>query len=748
VVAKKKSDTTGPTDAQALRDRWMKRITRERKAHEKWRKQAEKAEAAYRDEAKANADDAHKSNPFPIFWSTVQITHAAIFAKPPKPDVRKRYSDEGTSEDRIAQAVQRGIEFTIDTTGFSDHGHRLIDDYLIGALGIGKVEVDTEVAQAPVIDPTTQQPIMDDAGEPVMQKIVKRQSLRLRHFHWSKFGWEPGKDWEAADWERFEHDMTPDEVKDRFGIDLDPSNSRPEGGSTTKPNQYEETVTVHEVWDKKKRQQLFISDSHPEPLEVNDDPMRLDGFYPNPKPMMLNVKADELVPKPDYQFVQRQCENIQRLSGRIHALTRNIKDVGFYDAQLAELAQLNTAIDGTRVPIKNLAERLNAAGPGRMSFDAVVANQDNTNKVNVLRELISQRDIEKNALFEVLGIADIVRGASVASETAAAQTIKSQWANVRIGPKVQAVSLFFRDVFRIMGEIMSEHFEPEQLDKMSGMQLTPEESAALKDDLTRTYAIDIESDSTMASDDQEEKTQRLEMVSTLTDYLSKLLPLVQTNAMPAEMVKQTLLFVLRSFKYGRQLEESIGKLPDSLAQLQQLNQQMQQCQQQLQQSQEGQQKAEQQLQAFDQQKAAREDALAQAEITAKNATARKTMAESAAPPSAPAEAPPSPIEVEKVKIDWFDAETRRMAVTSKPIDTNQPPESEVGPQDIEPMLDENGDPIPPTLPPPDPVHELRQTMADHMAGVNQILAHLAAPKKTVIMRDKQGNIVGAEHVHG
>jgi hypothetical protein len=32
--------------------------------------------------------------------------------------------------------------------------------------------------------------------------------------------------------------------------------------------------------------------------------------------------------------------------------------------------------------------------------------------------------------------------------------------------------------------------------------------------------------------------------------------------------------------------------------------------------------------------------------------------------------------------------------------------------------------------------------------VNQILAHLAAPKKTVIMRDKQGNIVGAEHVHG
>lgn len=635
VAKRSKAITEGPSDGEALRDRWITRITKERKAHKKWRDQAEKAEAAYRDEARDASDDTHKSNPFPIFWSTIQITHAAIFAKSPKPDVRKRYSDGAPSDDHIAQAVQRSLEFTLDTTGFSDHGHRSIDDFLVGGLGNGKVEMKTETAQEPVINPVTAQPIMDEAGKPVLQKVIKRQSLLFRHFHWSKFGWEPGKDWEACDWVRFEHDMTAAEVEEEFGVDLDAGSAKPEGGLNPGPtNKYEQTVTVHEVWDRKTKRQLFICEQHPEPLQVNADPLGLDGFYPCPKPMMLNIKADELVPKPDYQFVQKQCENIQRLSQRIHNLTKNIKDVGFYDAQLQELAQLGSAADGTRIPIKNLAERLNAAGPGRMSFDAVVANQDNTAKSVVLTTLIQQRDIEKNALFEALGIADIVRGATVASETAAAQTIKSQWANVRIGPKVQAVSYFFRDVFRIMGEIISEHFEPEQINQMSGMELGPEEIGALKDDLTRSYAIDIEADSTMAQDDAEEKGQRLEMLATLTDYLAKLLPLVQGGQLPADFVKQQLLFAVRSFKYGRQMEESIQAMPDNIAQLKGLQDQLMQTQQQLEQASMQGEQMQAELQKLQQagndpNEPIRKDMTTRADVDLKAAQTRKTDAEAA-----------------------------------------------------------------------------------------------------------------------
>lgn len=618
MVAKKR---VTPTDDEALCQKWVNRVQREKKAHKKWHEQAEKAEGAYRDENKS-ADVDRRDNPFPVWWSTCQITHAAIFAKAPKPDVRKRYNDQGPSEDKLAQAVQRALEYTIDTTGFSDHGHLIVDDFLNAALGIGKVELNTETGVAPVIDPSTQQPIMDEDGKPMTQKVIVHQSLRLRHFSWEKFGWEPCKDWEACDWIRFQHDMTADEVKDRFGVDLDAGDAKEGTGQ-----KYEQTAAVQEIWDRKNRQQLFITDSHPVPLEVNDDPLRLEGFYPCPKPMFCNIKSNELTPKPDYSFVRRLCENVQRLSQRIQALSKNIKDVGFYDAQLGELAQLNNAPDGTRVPIKNLAERLNAAGPGRMSFDSVIANQDNTGKVAVLRELIAQRDLEKNVLFETLGIADIVRGASVASETAAAQTIKSQWANVRIGPKVQAVAFFFRDVFRIMGEILAEHFEPEQLDRMAGMQLSPEDVAALKDDLARCYAIDIEADSTMASEDQEEKAQRLEMVQVITEYLNALLPQVQAGTMDANLMKTMLLFTVRSFKYGRQVEDAINALPDAQAQLQQFTQQAQQLQQQLQQMQEQNQQLQKQAQDADQADSARKDVQTKADAELKQAQTAKTAAE-------------------------------------------------------------------------------------------------------------------------
>lgn len=586
--------------------KWMRRIEREKKAHKSWREQAKVAEDAYREEDE-NTDKPRSL--FPIWWSTVQITHAAIFASSPKPDVRKRYNDQSSTEDTLAQAIERVLSYVLDTTYFEDNGHLAVDDYLVGGCGQCKIELKTEVGEGPILDPMTQQPIMGADGKPLLQKVVTHQTLKLRHFHWSKFAWEPGKDWDSCGWVSFIHDMTRDEIAEQFKIDADSITNASDSGTNKNPDKkYSETLEVHEIWDKKRKKQVFIVGGRDEALEENEDPLKLQGFFPCPKPMMTNIKATALIPKPDYFFIKKQCENISRLTGRIMSLTGQIKDVGFYDQQLSELGGLENAIDGTLIPIKNLMERLaknNGAG-----FDSVVAKQDNVGKVNVLRELISQRDIEKNNVFETVGISDIVRGASQASETAAAQTIKAQWANVRIGPKIKCLAMFFRESFRIMSEVAAEHFTPEQLNRMAGMELGPEELKALKDDLSRQYAIDVETDSTLAADDAEERGQRLEMLQTMTGYLQTLLPLAQQNLMPADMVKQTLLFALRSFKYGRQLEDAIQKLPDNVAQLQQLQQSLQQCQQQLQQTQGQVQQMQQELGKVSQQ----DQAIAQADM--------------------------------------------------------------------------------------------------------------------------------------
>lgn len=570
---------------ESLKTLWINRLAREKKAHKPFREQASKAVEAYRDENDFSNERRSKAL-FPIWWSTAQITHAAVFAKPPKPDVRKRNSTESKSDDRIAQAVERALTYTIDTTGFIDHGHKIVDDFIVAALGTARIELDTKTGMAPVIDPVSGEPMMGPDGQPILQKVVLKQSVRLKHFPWNKFRWEPGSDWESCDWIAYVHDLSAEEIKDQFGKEVEgyaDSSTDPKSASLSPRNNYKETFEVFEIWDRKKRRVLYVTDDYEVPLGMEDDPLGLEEFFPGPKPCFLNLATDKLIPKPDFCFVEAQCDSINELTGRIHSLTKQIKDVGFYDMQLKELAQLSTASDGDRIPIKNLMERLNKATRG--DFDQVLAVQDNTGKVNVLRELIAQRDIEKQVVFETLGISDIIRGSTVASETAEAQKIKSQWGNVRIGPKISSIAIFFRDVFRLMAEVICEHFEPEQINRMSGMELSAEEIQTLKDDLSRCYAIDVETDSTIAADDSEERQQRLDMVKAMTDYLNVYLPMAQQNLIPAEVVKETLAFVVGSFKHGRELMDAINSLPDGVAQLQQLQQQGQQMQQQLEQAQ-------------------------------------------------------------------------------------------------------------------------------------------------------------------
>jgi hypothetical protein len=47
------------------------------------------------------------------------------------------------------------------------------------------------------------------------------------------------------------------------------------------------------------------------------------------------------------------------------------------------------------------------------------------------QSLYQQREQCKNVIYEITGIADIMRGATMASETATAQTIKNQWGTLR-----------------------------------------------------------------------------------------------------------------------------------------------------------------------------------------------------------------------------------------------------------------------------------------------------------------------------
>lgn len=610
----------GQSKAKRLKTLWIRRIKAEERAHKDYRKQAEKAWAHYRQQ-KPKEGEMPKVN-YPIFWSSVNAVHASVFARMPKPDVRRRWAD-GSGLDGLSKVLERAITYSLDTEDFSSHAHQSVDDYLAAGLGVAKVELHTETVDEPVVNPMTGEELLDEAGKPLIQTVVTKQAVRLRHFPYCKFRWEPGKAWEFVDWVSYDHRMTATEVKKQFGVSLKSSEAKE---AFDHKDKYRQEYDVHEIWDRAKRQQLFICEEHDEPLQVKDDPLGLENFYPSPAPMLANIDSDDLIPKPDYCYIEYQLRLIEVLTERITALTREIKDVGVHDASLGEeLALIKSAVDGQSFPVKGLLERVNTTG--RATFDAVIAKQDNSTAVNVLQTLIQIREGVRQEIERYFGVSDIQLGQTDPNETAKAQQIKAQWGNVRISGKTAEISQFFRDVFRIMAEIMAEHFDPEQLSQMTGTQIDPQMQQAMRDDLRRCYAVDIETDSTLANEDADERGQIMEMANTLTGFIGQVMPMVQQGIMPADLGKALITMITQSFKKGVEVEDAVAAMPNSMQQMQQMQQQIQQLTQQLQQAQQQGQQMQGQLQQVNERKEQREDIKTQADVMDKQASAEGKRAE-------------------------------------------------------------------------------------------------------------------------
>lgn len=574
-----------PSDG-ALVQYWVEKLSKEEKCHEGWRKAAKTAEGEY-----FNARTDGKKVLFNLFYSTTNTIHARLYSKPPVPDVRRRY-DAAQRGDPAAQAgkqaalmVERALSFTIDQTLFDSHAHRIVDDFLIAAAGIPWVEYEAKTSD----DPATGLP------------TISLQRLHMKHVPWSRFHWEPGKDWEDTDWVARDFHLTAAEIKAQFNVEPESGGTKRDKDAGDKAREkYAATYRVTEIWYKPKRTIYVIGFDFDAPLEVRQDALNLEGFFPCPRPMFANLRGDRLEPTPDYAFFEASYAYINRLVQRIHAITTQIKASGFYDAGLAELGTITKVDDGTFVPVANLVERLQMAG-GAAVFDRVIAELPIQQKAAVLAQLQQSLAVEKQRLDEATGIADVVMGQTVASETATAQQIKSNWANLRLSRKAGEVSRCLRDVFRIMAEIMAEHFTPESWYLHTGLQPDTNVLALIKTDVGRNLAIDVETDSTVALDDEAEKQQRIEFLNYVTPFLQQMVPLVQAGQMPADLGSALLKFAVGSFKHGRDLEDVIDGLPDGMAQLQGLQQQLQQMQQQGQQAMQQAQMAGQQAQALGQQ---------------------------------------------------------------------------------------------------------------------------------------------------
>jgi hypothetical protein len=518
-------------------------------------------------------------------------------------------------------ALERCLQFTIDSTLFDDDGHLAVNDFLVSGLGCAKIEMHTETEEVPIVNPVSGDQVVDEKGQPVTQSVITYQCLNLRHFNWGQFRWEPSKDWRGVGWVAFDHYLTKDDIENTFGVSLDDkkdknsdsSNQREEGSasalSAPQMDKYEGVYVVHEVWDKRNEERVFVTDAYDDVLAEEPDPLELEDFFPCPRPMMSLQNGRELMPCPEYWQCGFLFDQLTEISDRIYNILRQVKDIGFYDDSFTDFTKLTDYDDGTIIPVKNLLDKMRALN-GKASADSVFYQVDMTAKVAVLGELLQQYATVKQRIDEWWGIADIEQGSSNPNDTATAQTIKDQWANVRNGQRVQKVALFFRDVFCIMAELIANKFDRAQIQAMCGISLSDTQVETMRSDLARAYVIDVQSDSTMLENDTQNAQDLTQFLQAFTGYMNQMAPAVKQGMLPADLAKEILSLIVDAYKPGRSLQQAVDALPSTLDQLNQLTGQLQQAQQQAQQ-------AQQQLQDFQQGEEARKNAQTQADVAKK-----------------------------------------------------------------------------------------------------------------------------------
>lgn len=368
-------------------------------------------------------------------------------------------------------------------------------------------------------------------------------------------------------------------------------------------------AVIYEAWDKIRRNAIWFSQSMPDKkaLDCAEDPLRLSDFFPCPRPMLANLVNESLIPIPFYCEYQDQAQELDLLTARISLMTRCLKVVGVKDSSAEGIDRMfNEGTENELIPVQNWS-LFNEKG----GLDGAMQLLPLKDIVDAITGAYQAREQVKKDLDEITGMSDIIRGETNPNESATAQQLKSSYATSRISDYQREVQRFVRNSVRIMGEIICTHFQPETIMAISGVRLLTKAEKAqfsqsqapapaapvgaqpgpvapppvaglalppgitqdqmqqmmndptweevislMRNNASRSFRIDIETDSIIKADEMQEKQDRVEFLQATSAYLDKAVQAGQVAPELIPLMGRMLMFGIKGFSVGKELESS------------------------------------------------------------------------------------------------------------------------------------------------------------------------------------------------
>ena len=564
---------------------WYNCIAQYERTFKEWEGRADKIVKRYRDESRSRNNPNAKFN---ILWSNVQTITPAVFARLPRPDVSRRFRDNDPIGRVASMMLERALEYEIEH--YQDYNSAMkqaVQDRLLGGRGTAWVRYEPHIVGQAGGEangaPEDGFQVTEDTDEAETEGGIYRENEErieyecapVDYVYWRDFGMTVARTWEevTAVWRKVYMERAA--LVERFGEELGgriPLDTKPETSKSfnEKMGEGSREALIYEIWDKATGEVIWLSKSMGKILDTRADPLQLENFWPCPKPMFSTLTTDSLIPVPDFVLYQDQARQLDTLADRIDGFIQALKVRGVYDAAEPSLARLFTEGENNALlPVKNY---------GAFSEKGGLAGSINLVDIRPIAEGLQMAyqamDQVKGQIYEIMGIADIQRGQTDPNETLGAQIIKSNNASGRLKTMQHEVVNFATALLQIKAQIICQHFTDDTIVKISGaMQLSPQDQALipqalmlLKDEPAKNFRIEVTSDSMIYQDEQQEKQDRVEFLTAVSQFIQTALPVAQGVPELTPMLMEMLKFGVTAFKAGKGMEGLIDETADKFRQ--------------------------------------------------------------------------------------------------------------------------------------------------------------------------------------
>ena len=428
---------------------WINLIEESEEAFATWNDHCDNIDKQYASLSRLSSMNRDKQ--FQMFWANCEVIKPSIYAKRPEPVVVPKFKDKRPVYQAASEIAERCAVVAFDITHINELMLLIRDDLAMASRGVAWCRYES-----------------GGRGRYDHEKVCidfknRRDFLHSISRNWTEVTWVAAASYLTRSQARKRFRKTSGDEYQRAEYEVD-RDSKEVGGSDNR-----ERAKFWEIWHRGQRRVVWVAKGCEKILDEDEPHLDLANFFPCPKPAYGTVQRGSLVPVPDILQYKDQLDEVNLLTGRIHALSEALEAKGFYPAGGAEIGDaVQTAIT-THTPGQMLVPIANWAAFG--STKEVIVWLPIDMIATTITALVALRKQVIEDIYQIMGLADIMRGQTDPDETLGAQQMKSDYGSKRIKDKQAEMVRIARDLVEIVLEIITEKFDDTTIIEMSQTEL-------------------------------------------------------------------------------------------------------------------------------------------------------------------------------------------------------------------------------------------------------------------------------------